>query len=59
MQSIIYPAVTTYFIAYEGDDVAYGVTMSNQTTTTGLANLETYTDRNSYLARLAEFGISE
>ncbi len=55
---LIYPEAMTYFIAWEGDVVAYGTNDTNQTTTTGLANFETFTDMGLYLARLLELGVN-
>ncbi len=58
MLEIIYPLELTYYIAWDGDVVSYGVNNIDQQTTTGLSNLETFTDETLYLARLLEFGIT-
>ena len=54
---LIYPLVTTYFIAWGNDSISYGVNELNQCTTSGLANFEIFTDAAAYQARLLEFDI--
>jgi hypothetical protein len=54
---LVYPIVPTYFIAWEGESIGYGLNDVNQQTTSGLANFETFTDEAEYVLRLAEFGV--
>lgn len=54
---LTYPPVRTYFIAHGNGRVAYGITETDQQTTTGLENFETFTDEVLYQARLLEFDI--
>lgn len=54
---IIYPAVPTYFIAWDSGEPSYGITMPDQQTTSGRENFETFIDEELYLARLNDFNI--
>ena len=60
MNSIINPAVRTYWITFDGEDkdsvLGYGWTDPDQRTDTILV-WETYIDEVVWLARLAEYGI--
>lgn len=57
MDDLIYPPISTYFIAWEGNSVSYGLNEPNQCTASGLANFEAYTDYSIYKARLLNFNI--
>jgi len=53
LTNINYPEVTTYFIVNEKD---YGVVKPTQCLST-IANIETFSDKNAFLARLEELAI--
>lgn len=57
MYNIIYPPVPTYYIAWQDTNISYGITDTDQQTTTGLANCETFTDEDLYQKRLLDFGV--
>ena len=56
-KEISFPAVRTWFIAYSGEANAFGCVESNQTMTTGLDTLETFTDEEAWEARMEELHI--
>lgn len=59
---INYPIPPEYYISWSGEGesllISYGYIESHRSLTTGLDNLETFTEEAPYLARLAEFGIN-
>lgn len=57
MHDLLYPAVTTYFIAWDDGEPSYGSTSPIQQTTSGRVNFETFIDENLYLTRLTELGV--
>jgi len=62
MHEINYPLVTTYFIAYtvvnENETIyANGKVDPDQCMTTGLEEMETFTDYELYAQRCAELGL--
>jgi hypothetical protein len=62
VKDINYPIPPEWFIAWsEGTPIliSYGYIESHQCLTTGLDNLEVFYDKESYEARLLQFGIVE
>lgn len=57
VHSVNYPPVPTYYIATGDNAISYGLTGVENCTTTGLANLEAFTNEEDYVARLLELGI--
>jgi hypothetical protein len=55
---LTYPSVTTYWVAFSDEFICYGVCQPDQQTTTGLANFESYTERELWTNRLLELGVS-
>ena len=53
------PEHKTYWIAYSDDKkvVHYGITETNQVTTTGLDNFEFDTDKQKLMERITELGL--
>lgn len=60
MTDINKPEQTTYWIAYNEDKsiLQYGITNPDQETTIGQPFAETFTDKDTWLNRLAELNIT-
>lgn len=59
MLNINYPIPPKWYIAFTGNRYSYGKIESNQCMTSGLENIETFTEEAPYLARLTQLGISQ
>lgn len=56
IHEIIYPEITTYYIAINGH-LSYGIIEPDQCLTTGLPTLEQFTDKDLWITRLNELGV--
>lgn len=54
---INYPKTTTYYIANGSGEISYGKIEPDQCMTTGLQNVEQFTDRDTWVDRLLVLGI--
>ena len=59
MHEINYPKVTTYFIANTDDVYSWGQVDPDQCMTTGLKEIQIFTDEKEYLETLAKLGLGE
>ena len=60
MSEIINPPVDTYFIVMNNDEsvIRYGMCPAGQVMQSGLPVLETFTDKQGWIDRLLELGIT-